>query len=189
MPLIRLTDLLGNPLTDEATLMSHAVAQKVIVVHADNIAQSEHVVFLSRILGGDDNDTGDDPAACSSPSPTTPTFRPPPWGSVVPGSLILGNVADVQRLGIHAAADKWIRAHGDIVKVQFLGQDAFVVRRATFARQVLARQNKLAPPTHGRRITRALFAMGPAIPSCRDLNPCFYSKSIALLYEPVEDRK
>ena len=105
----------------------------------------------------------------------------------VPGSYMMGNVRDVQRLGLHAAADRWIAAHGDIVRVDFLGE-AYVVRRPAFARQVLAYQNKLAPPTHvGGGAEGLFFADGGRHARLRKaLNPCFYAGALKALYPEIQ---
>lgn len=183
----RLTDMSGNSLADEDALMAHVVsATNTIVVHADVHNQGE--IFMSRITKGTDIDEkdGDDDERQRADS------SPPGEGRItkmpkVPGSLILGNVGDVQKLGIHGAVDKWISEHGDIVKVRFLDRKACVVRRAAFARQILARQNKNAPHTHvGGGSAGLFFADGVCHKDLRrDLNPCFYSKSINLLYDDI----
>ena len=134
----QLSDVNGNSLACDATLMAHAAMQNVIVVHADVPPHSKRVAFMSRILQHDDEDIdhlrgnqsegleqGSKPSGCSGQDvhdvcveiPTVPD----------PGLATCGTCSGLA----YAAADKWIRRYGDIVKVNFLGQMLFVVRRAT----------------------------------------------------------
>ena len=193
---ITLTDLTGEIIEDVLVFASNENEnenEKTIVVHAvggDKTGTTSQ--FLSRMLqdGNDEElqmekkiDRGSSVSSISSSTATSSTANIP----LVPGQFIMGNVKDVQQLGLHKAANKWIKEYGDIVKVYFLGQEAYVVRRASFAKTILSKQNKLAPFTHVGGGSNGLFFADREMHTNlrKTLNPCFYSSNIDMLYSDL----